>query len=50
MEPARTDGPDLKRLAAEMEISEEEVARLLNSSGPTYTTEEVLAYVKGRRK
>ncbi len=34
----------------DLELSEEEIARRLDPSQPSYTTEEVLAYVKGRRK
>lgn len=49
-EPAREEQWNRKRLAEEMELPEEELARRLAPDAVTYTTEEVLAYCKGRRK
>ena len=44
------DQPDMKKLAEEMELTEEELARVLDPNQPTYTTEEVLAHAKERRR
>ncbi len=50
VQPPRDERLRLTRLAEETRLSEDELARRLAPDAVTYTTEEVLAYVKGRRK